>query len=173
MKMFSSEDDEKFMELALIQAQKAWDLQEVPVGAVLVDLQGVVIASGCNMTIAQNDPSAHAEICCLRNGGRALGNYRFPNLCMFVTLEPCVMCAMALIHARIARVVFGASDPKTGACGSVFSIIDDPRHNHHPAITGGVLQERCSDILSSFFKKKRRMQHELKNLKILEPIPGN
>lgn len=164
--------DEYYMRLALAQASLAQSLGEVPVGAVLVDpLNDKVISTGCNRTISNHDPCAHAEILCLKEAGSVLSNYRLLNLTLYVTLEPCAMCAMALIHARVKRIVFGASDLKTGACGSVFSLIDDPRHNHHLEVTCGVLQEECSLMLSNFFKRRRAQIKEAKRLaKLSDPF---
>lgn len=158
--------DEYYMRLALAQASLAESLGEVPVGAVLVDtLKDRVISVGCNRTISNHDPCAHAEILCLKEAGKVLSNYRLLDLTLYVTLEPCAMCAMALIHARIKKLVFGASDLKTGACGSVFSLISDPRHNHRLEVQGGVLQDECSLMLSNFFKRRRLEIKEVKRLK--------
>ena len=135
-------------------AASAWN--EVPVGAVLVDAQGHCLAEGQNGMIAQNDPTAHAEIMVLRAAGQRVQNYRLPaGCCLYVTLEPCAMCAMAMVHARLARVVFAASDPKTGACGSVFSLLSDPRHNHQVAVSGGLFAEQAGLLLRNFFRAKR------------------
>lgn len=151
--------DRECMQRALAVADRAeLEHDEVPVGAVLVDGEGHVLAEGSNRNIADHDPSAHAEIVALREGGRRLGNHRLTGCTLYVTLEPCAMCAMALIHARIARVVFAAADPKTGACGSVFDLIADPRHNHRIEITAGVLADQASARLSSYFRRKRGRQ---------------
>ena len=145
-----------WMRRALALAEDAaHHLDEVPVGAVLVTEQGDCIAEGWNQMISQNDPTAHAEIVALRAGGLASGNYRLLGCCLYVTLEPCAMCAMAAIHARLARVVYGANDPKTGACGSVFQTLTDPRHNHRLTVCGGVLAEQASEMLRRFFRIKR------------------
>lgn len=128
---------------------------EIPVGALLLDAAGDLLAEGWNRSIRSHDPSAHAEIVALREGGRTLGNYRLPGTTLYVTLEPCAMCAMALVHARVRRVVFGASDPKTGAAGSVFDLLGSERHNHRIEITGGVLADECSRQLSNYFRRKR------------------
>lgn len=128
---------------------------EVPVGAVLVDAAGNVVGEGWNRNIREHDPSAHAEIVAMRQAGRARGNHRLPGCTLYVTLEPCAMCAMAMVHARIARVVFGASDPKTGAAGSVFDLLADPRHNHRVQVTGGVLAGETGSRLSAYFRRKR------------------
>lgn len=148
-------DDSYYMRLAIAQAHRAEELNEVPVGAVLVAPSGEIIACACNETISRHDPTAHAEILCLREAGSRINNYRLLDLTLYVTLEPCVMCAMALIHARIGRLVFGTCDLKTGACGSVFDILSDPRHNHHLTVTQGVLKEECAKQLSSFFARRR------------------
>jgi tRNA(adenine34) deaminase len=142
--------DEYFMRMALAAASQAKALGEVPVGAVLVR-EGEVIATGFNQPIGQHDPSAHAEIAALRIGAKALANYRMPGCTLYVTLEPCAMCAGAMMHARLARLVYGASDPKTGACGSIINLFGEERLNHHTAVTGGVLSDECSSMLSSFF----------------------
>src|SRR5471030_2998348 len=123
-------DEQAFMRAALEQAQHAWDLGEVPVGAVVVKY-GVIIARGYNQPIGKHDPTAHAEIVALRAAAEALGNYRLPGCELYVTLEPCVMCSGAMMHARLAKVVFGASDPKTGACGSVLNLFEQVQLNHH------------------------------------------
>lgn len=143
------------MRRALAQAALGERIDEVPVGAVLVSAAGEVLAECHNQTISQSDPCAHAEILALREAGQKLGNYRLLNTTMYVSLEPCAMCAMALVHARVKRLVFAASDPKTGACGSVFNLIADSRHNHRVEVQGGLLQEEASAALSAFFKAKR------------------
>ncbi len=143
------------MQRALVLAKHAQDLhREVPVGAVLV-LEGQIVGEGWNQSISGNDPSAHAEIMALRDAGQKLGNYRFPGAELFVTLEPCVMCAGAMIHARLARVVYAAADPKTGAAGSVFDTLISPLHNHRVAVEKGVLAEEASALLTGFFKNRR------------------
>lgn len=144
------------MQLAMAEAAKAETVDEVPVGAVLVSENGMVIATGHNRTISHSDPCAHAEIEVLRAAGQALGNYRLLGTTLYVTLEPCAMCAMALVHARVKRVVYAASDPKTGACGSVFNLIADPRHNHSVEVQGGLLAEQAGQQLSAYFKRKRQ-----------------
>lgn len=151
-----SPQDAVFMQRALAQAMDAQAIDEVPVGAVLVAADGQVLAEGHNLTISNSDPSAHAEMLVLRDAGRKLGNYRLPDTTLYVTLEPCAMCAMALVHARVRRVVYAATDPKTGACGSVFDLIDDPRHNHRVAVQGGLLGEPAGAMLSAYFKAKRQ-----------------
>ncbi len=146
--------DTAFMQLALEQAQQAWDLGEVPVGAVVVK-DGEVIAVGCNQPIGKHDPTAHAEIVALRAAAEKLGNYRLPGCELYVTLEPCVMCSGAMMHARLARVVFGATDPKTGACGSVLNLFEQEQLNHHTEIVGGVLADDCGAMLKNFFAARR------------------
>jgi len=127
---------------------------EVPVGAVLV-LDGKTIGEGWNRNITASDPTAHAEVLALRDAGRRLGNYRFPGAELYVTLEPCVMCAGAIVHARLARVIFAARDPKTGAAGSVFDVLQHERHNHKVALTEGVLADEASLLLKGFFRSRR------------------
>lgn len=131
------------------------EFDEIPVGAVLVSPAGEVLGEGWNRNILDHDPSAHAEIMAMRAAGRALGNHRLVDCTLYVTLEPCAMCAMAMVHARIARLVFGATDPKTGACGSVFDLVADPRHNHRIEVRGGVLGDEASRRLSNYFRAKR------------------
>lgn len=150
-----SEFDEKMMRYALDLADKAEALGEIPVGAVLVDEDGNIIGEGWNISIVQNDPTAHAEIIALRNGAKNIQNYRLLNTTLYVTLEPCTMCAGAILHSRIKRLVFGASDYKTGAVGSRFHFFDDYKMNHTLEITSGVLVEDCSQKLSAFFQKRR------------------
>jgi tRNA(adenine34) deaminase len=145
---------EDFMRLALEQAQHAWDRGEVPVGAVVVK-DGVVIATGYNQPIGSHDPTAHAEIVALRAAAAALGNYRLPGCELYVTLEPCVMCSGAMMHARVASIVYGAPDPKTGACGSVVNLFEHGQLNHHATVTGGVLADACADLLKRFFAARR------------------
>jgi tRNA(adenine34) deaminase len=147
--------DLAFMREALSIARDAGARGEVPVGAVVVR-GGVVIGRGGNSPIAHNDPTAHAEIAALREAGRALGNYRLPGCTLYVTLEPCAMCAGAIMHARIARLVFGASDPKTGACGSVVDLFAEPRLNHHAQVNGGIAAGEGAALLGSFFASRRR-----------------
>lgn len=143
-----------WMQHALELAQQAEAAGEVPVGAVIVkDAQ--VIAEGWNQPIGSHDPSAHAEMVALRRAAHTLNNYRLLDTTLYVTLEPCVMCAGAMIHARIKRVVFGAHDPKTGAAGSVFDILNSDKHNHKVELHGGVMADECSALLSNFFKEKR------------------
>ncbi len=146
--------DETLMRLAIDQAHNAWALGEVPVGAVVVR-DGQVIATGFNQPIGNSDPTAHAEIQALRAAAELLGNYRLNHCELYVTLEPCAMCAGAIQHARIKRLVFGAADPKTGACGSVVDLFAEPRLNHHTHVERGVLGEDCGGLLSRFFADRR------------------
>lgn len=146
--------DEVFMREALALAREAAAADEVPVGAVLV-LDGAVAGRGFNQPIRRADPTAHAEIMALRDAATRAGNYRLPGSTLYVTLEPCVMCTGALMHARVGRVVFGARDPKTGAAGSVVDLYAEERLNHHAAIEGGVLAEDCGALLSAFFAARR------------------
>ncbi len=152
--------DHDLMGLALEQAREAARLGEIPVGAVLCGEGGEVVAVGCNRTITDHDPTAHAEVVALRRAGQALGTYRFPGLSLYVTLEPCVMCAMAMVHARLGRVCFGAFDPRTGALGSAFSLLTHPGHNHHYAYVGGIRAGECAELLRGFFRARREMQRE-------------
>ena len=150
-----------WMQLALAQAAQAQQLGEVPVGAVLVDAQGELLATGFNRTIIDHDPTAHAEIVALRAGAQQVQNYRLPGASLYVTLEPCAMCLGAMLHARLARVVFGAPDPKTGVCGSVLNLSLQKQLNHHTQVEGGVLAQECGDTLRQFFKERR--SKDLKN----------
>jgi tRNA(adenine34) deaminase len=150
-----------FMQLALAQAQQAWDLGEVPVGAVVVK-DGAVIAVGCNQPIGKHDPTAHAEIVALRAAAEKLGNYRLPGCELYVTLEPCVMCSGAMMHARLSKVVYGAADPKTGACGSVVNLFEQEQLNHHAEVVGGVMAEECGAMLKNFFAARRKSKNEAK-----------
>jgi tRNA(adenine34) deaminase len=154
-----SERDRRFMALAQAAAEEARAAGEVPVGAVLVR-GDEVIATGFNHPIGAHDPSAHAEMVALRSAAQAAGNYRLPGCELYVTLEPCLMCAGAIMHARIARVVFGARDPKTGACGSVVDVFANSQLNHHTTVTGGVLEAECGAALKSFFVERRRRSRE-------------
>ncbi|WP_428995909.1 tRNA adenosine(34) deaminase TadA [Paraburkholderia ferrariae] len=154
-----SERDQHFMRLAQAAAEEARAAGEVPVGAVLVR-GDEVIASGFNHPIGAHDPSAHAEMAALRAGAHALGNYRLPGCELYVTLEPCLMCAGAIMHARIARVVFGAHDPKTGACGSVVDAFANEQLNHHTSVSAGVLADECGEALRAFFADRRRASRE-------------
>lgn len=147
-------DDEQWMRRALELARTAAAHDEVPVGAVLVR-DGVVLGEGWNRPIESHDPTAHAEIVALRAAGRAGQNYRLPGTTLYVTLEPCAMCVGAMVHARIERLVFGAFDPKTGAAGSVFNLLQAPEHNHRVAVTAGLLSEPCGALLTNFFRARR------------------
>ena len=144
-----------FMQAALALAANAAENGEVPVGALVVR-QGEIIGCGQNSMIARNDPTAHAEILALRDAARHLGNYRLVDCELYVTLEPCAMCAGAMMHARIARVIFGASDPKTGACGGVVDLFAEQRLNHHAEVTGGLLADTCAQQLKDFFALRRK-----------------
>lgn len=149
--------DETFMRLALDQAHNAWALAEVPVGAVVVK-DGQVIATGFNQPVGNSDPTAHAEIQAMRAAAELLGNYRLNHCELYVTLEPCAMCAGAMQHARIRRVVFGAGDPKTGACGSVVNLFAEAKLNHHTQVRGGVLGSESAQLLSRFFADRRELK---------------
>jgi len=152
-----ADPDETFMRLALDQAHNAWALAEVPVGAVVVK-DGQVIATGFNQPIGNSDPTAHAEVQAMRAAADLLGNYRLSHCELYVTLEPCAMCAGAMQHARIKRLVFGASDPKTGACGSVVDLFAEPKLNHHTQVRGGVLGGESGRLLSQFFAERRELK---------------
>ena len=148
--------DERWMRHALALADRAErEDDEIPVGAVVVSADGVALGEGWNRNITEHDPTAHAEIVALRQAGMRLGNHRLLGCTLYVTLEPCAMCAMAMVHARVARVVYGASDPKTGAAGSVFDLLADPRHNHRIEVLGGVLADEASARLINYFRRKR------------------
>jgi tRNA(adenine34) deaminase len=150
-----AELDLVFMQQALDGAREAERLGEVPVGAVIADATGAVLARAANSPIARQDPTAHAEVLALRAAGRVLGNYRLPGCVLYVTLEPCAMCVGALVHARLARVVYAAADPKTGACGSVFDLAASGKLNHRLDVTGGVLAEESAALLKQFFAARR------------------
>ena len=158
------------MRRALELARRAADEGEVPVGAVLIH-QNHIVGEGWNRPIAAHDPCAHAEILALRAAARVMANYRLPATTLYVTLEPCLMCAGALIHARIERLVFGAHDLKTGAAGSVFDVLADPRHNHLVTVTGGVLADVCGQVLSDFFAARRAEVKLRKRSLLSEAIP--
>ena len=148
--------DERWMRHALALAGRAeHEDDEIPVGAVVVDAGGNAVGEGWNRNITERDPSAHAEVVAMRQAGTALGNHRLVGCTLYVTLEPCAMCAMAMVHARLARVVFGANDPKTGAAGSVFDLLADPRHNHRVEVRGGLLAEEAGRGLTNYFRAKR------------------
>ena len=151
--------DERFMARAIEAARRAEAMGEVPVGAVVV-AGGEVIAEGANQPIAAHDPTAHAEVVALRAAAERLQNYRLVDTTLYVTLEPCCMCTGAMIHARVQRLVFGATDPKSGAAGSVFALTQDPAHNHRLEVTGGVCAEECAAMLQSFFRARRRQGAE-------------
>jgi tRNA(adenine34) deaminase len=148
-------DDALYMRLALDQARAAEAAGEVPVGAIVVSPSGIVLAAGNNQVLRTNDPTAHAEIVALRAAGLALNNYRLLDCALFCTLEPCAMCAGAILHARIARLVYAARDPKAGACGSVLSVMNHPALNHRVEITEGILADECSAMLTDFFRARR------------------
>jgi tRNA(adenine34) deaminase len=148
-------EDEQCMRAAMDQAQRAYAAGEVPVGAIVVDASGALIGAGFNRTIMDHDPSAHAEIVALRQAAAAMDNYRLPGATVFVTLEPCAMCMGAMLHARVSRVVYAATDPKTGACGSVISVHDNSRLNHQTTVSGGLLANECGETLRRFFRERR------------------
>ena len=154
MSTSATADDERWMGEALSLAREAGERGEVPVGAIVVQ-DGRAIGRGSNAPIASHDPSAHAEIAALRDAARSAANYRLPGATLYVTIEPCAMCAGAILHARLARVVFGAADPKTGACGSVVDLFGESRLNHHATVRGGVRAAECGTLLSEFFAARR------------------
>ena len=143
------------MRLALREAKRAFDEQEVPVGAVVVQ-NGRVIARGHNRPVHLSDPAGHAEIIALRRAARRLGNYRLTDCTLYVTIEPCAMCAGAIVHARLRRVIFGARDPKAGAVGSVLAVLNHPKLNHQVEVAGGVLGDDCARLLRRFFRARRK-----------------
>lgn len=146
--------DQEYMQMALTLAAEAADAGEVPVGALVVK-DGEIIGRGYNAPISCHDPSAHAEIRAMRDAAQNIGNYRLVGCTLYVTLEPCAMCTGAIQHARIARLVYGASDPKTGACGSVVDLMAESRLNHHAEVEGGVMAPECGAVLSAFFAARR------------------
>ncbi len=148
-------EDEVWMRAALALAQEAQAHGEVPVGAIIVQ-QGVKLGAGYNQPIAAHDPTAHAEIIAIREAGKTLGNYRLSGATLYATLEPCTMCAGAIIHARIKRLVFAATDPRTGAAGSVFDSLLDVRHNHRVVVQGGLLADVSANLLREFFQQRRK-----------------
>ncbi|MCH8105998.1 MAG: tRNA adenosine(34) deaminase TadA [Proteobacteria bacterium] len=152
------ENDEYWMRQALQQAQKAADRDEVPVGAVLVDQSGECLASGHNQPISAVDPTAHAEIVVLRKAAKRMNNYRLPDTTLYITLEPCTMCVGALVQARVARIVFAASEPKAGAIVSALRLFETGRFNHQPEIDSGVLEAESSSLLANFFQQKRQLK---------------
>ncbi|TLU66798.1 tRNA adenosine(34) deaminase TadA [Thalassotalea litorea] len=158
------EQDQMFMRAAMVEAKRAASVGEIPVGAILV-YNGEIIARGCNQSITLNDPSAHAEMQAIRAAGDVLNNYRMLDCTLYVTLEPCPMCAGLLVHSRIKRLVFGARDEKTGACGSVFNLVQSEQLNHQLEITAGVLAQECSENLSAFFKQRRADKKKQKQAK--------
>ncbi len=158
--VFPVSDDEAFLREAMSEAHHAQLSGEVPVGAVIVR-DGVVLARGRNRVIADCDPTAHAEIVAIREAGRLIGNYRLENCDLYSTLEPCAMCAGAILHARIRRLVYAASDPKAGACGSVLQVINHPKLNHRVEVTAGVLSDECSALVSNFFRARRTKPKEV------------
>ncbi len=151
--------DKIYMQQAISQARNAWALGEVPVGALVVK-DGQVIAAGFNQPIGNHDPTAHAEIMALRAASTILGNYRLPGCELYVTLEPCAMCASAMLYARLARVIYGASDPKTGACGSVLNLFEKKKLNHHTELSAGVLADECGTLLKQFFAERRKAKQK-------------
>jgi len=154
--VLGSAEDARWMRHALALADRAErEDDEIPVGAVLIGPDGAVLGEGWNRNITEHDPTAHAEIVALRQAGLRLGNHRLTGCTLYVTLEPCAMCAMAMVHARIARLVYAAGDPKTGAAGSVFDLLADPRHNHRIDVQGGVLAGEAGIRLSNYFRRKR------------------
>jgi tRNA(adenine34) deaminase len=155
--------DETFMREALALALQARALGEVPVGAVVVK-DGVIVGRGFNQPITSNDPTTHAEIVALRDAAKNIQNYRLVDCELFVTLEPCMMCVGAMLHARVKRVVFGAMEPKTGVCGSVMNLPDEAKLNHHATFTGGVLTDECGAMLKDFFAERRKLKTSAKAL---------
>lgn len=149
-----SDTDQKWMQYALKLATKAASLGEVPVGAVLVK-NGELVSEGWNQPIAGNDPTAHAEIIAIRHAAQKMANYRLPDTTLYVTIEPCSMCAGAIVHARISRVVFGAPEPRSGAAGSVINLLQNKQFNHQVELTPGVLADECAQVLKDFFRKRR------------------
>ena len=152
-----ADTDLRWMRHALALGRRAErEDDEIPVGAVLVSAAGEVLGEGWNRNITENDPSAHAEIVAMRQAGLRLGNHRLLGCTLYVSLEPCAMCAMAMVHARVARVVYAAADPKTGACGSVFDLLADPRHNHRVQVERSPLADEAGQALTDYFRRKRQ-----------------
>jgi tRNA(adenine34) deaminase len=147
---------EKRMQLALQEAEKAGQKGEIPIGAILVDESGNVLSAAHNQTIALADPTAHAEILVMRAAARAVGNYRLLNTTLYVTIEPCIMCMGAMVHARVATLVFGAADPKWGGAGSLYDLAADSRLNHRPQVVAGICEPACRALLQAFFRAKRK-----------------
>jgi tRNA(adenine34) deaminase len=164
-------DDEHALRLAMAEAQAAEAAGEVPVGALVLSPEGAVLGRGNNQVLRAHDPTAHAEIVALRQAGAALANYRLPGCTLVCTLEPCAMCAGAILHARIARLVYAAPDPKAGACGSVLSVIDHPALNHRVEVVSGILAAECGAMLSEFFRRRRLHQAGLRAA--VQPIPDS
>ena len=152
----SADFDAQYMEMALAEARRAGQAGEVPIGAVIV-IDGAVVARAFNQPISANDPTAHAEMIALREAARSAGNYRLSAATLYCTLEPCMMCAGAMIHARIARLVFGALDPKAGSAGSIYNVLTDPRLNHRVDVLAGVRQTECAALLRDFFSSRRKI----------------
>jgi tRNA(adenine34) deaminase len=148
------ESDTRYMDLALAEAEKAESAGEVPVGAVIV-FNDTVIGSGFNRPISAHDATAHAEIIALRQAGQTIGNYRLSGATMYCTVEPCMMCAGAMIHARVARLVFGTPDPKAGSAGSIYNVLTDPRLNHRVEVVSGIREDECTALLRTFFSRRR------------------
>jgi tRNA(adenine34) deaminase len=148
-------NDEYYMNIAMKEAKKAADIDEVPVGAIIVDKGHKIIGYGYNSPISSNDPTSHAEINAMRMAADNIKNYRLTNTSLYVTIEPCIMCMGAIIHARIKRLVFGANDPKWGAAGSLYNMADDTRLNHHPEIISGICKEKTKHLIKDFFMNKR------------------
>ncbi len=144
------------MDLAIEQAEKASRLGEIPIGAILVDKQDNILSTAHNQTVGMSDPSAHAEIMALRAAGNKVGNYRLLNTTLYVTIEPCVMCMGAIVHARVFRVVFGARDPKWGAVGSLYNFAEDDRLNHRVEVVSGICETVCAQMMQNFFQQKRK-----------------
>ena len=162
-------DDLYYMGLAIEQAKCAQASGEVPVGAILVNADGNVIGTGANAVIGQSDPTAHAEVMALRQAAQALENYRLPDTTLYVTLEPCAMCLGALFHARVARIVFGAFDPKTGACGSRLDLTPASLINFHATVQGGVMATECGTLLSEFFRQRRATKQTFSDVQSPDP----
>lgn len=152
--MTDAQEDARYVDLALVEARRAADAGEVPIGAVVV-LDGMVIARAHNAPITLRDPTAHAEVLALRAAARETGNYRLERTIVYTTVEPCLMCCGALVHARVARLVYGAADPKAGAAASLYRILDDGRLNHRVEVTAGVRAEECAALLTEFFRARR------------------
>jgi tRNA(adenine34) deaminase len=165
------QEDDKWMRHAMMLAARAEAAGEVPVGAVLVR-DGQQVAEGWNLSVCHHDPTAHAEIRVLQAAGQQLGNYRLIDTTLYVTLEPCIMCTGALIHARIGRLVYGAADLKTGAVQSVFALLGDARHNHQIPVTAGVLADECSQQLSAFFARRREEKRAARRARQLSVSDG-